>query len=65
MFYFFPAEGFSIYIKNLPMNVTPPQIEVVFKSFGPIKRNGIQVRSHKVLPTILFLNILFFFGFLI
>lgn len=41
------AEGFSIYIKNLPMNVTPPQIEVVFKSFGPIKRNGIQVRSHK------------------
>lgn len=42
------ADGFSIYIKNLPLNVTTALLEEEFKKFGPIKRNGIQVRSNKV-----------------
>uniref|UniRef100_A0A7N0U9X9 Uncharacterized protein n=1 Tax=Kalanchoe fedtschenkoi TaxID=63787 RepID=A0A7N0U9X9_KALFE len=40
-------EGYSIYIKALPMNATPTQVEAEFKQFGPIKRGGVQVRSSK------------------
>nr|CAD1839094.1 unnamed protein product [Ananas comosus var. bracteatus] len=40
-------DGYSIYIKNLPLNATPAQLEEQFKKFGPIKPGGIQVRSHK------------------
>lgn len=42
------AEGCSIYVRNLPYNATPAQLEEAFKKFGPIKKNGIQVRSNKV-----------------
>ncbi|XVF08919.1 hypothetical protein REPUB_Repub07fG0046100 [Reevesia pubescens] len=41
------AEGHSIYVRNLPYNATPAQLDEAFKKFGPIKRNGIQVRSNK------------------
>ncbi|XP_052170781.1 nuclear transport factor 2-like isoform X2 [Diospyros lotus] len=41
------ADGYSIYIKGLPMNATPSQLEDEFKRFGPIKNDGIQVRSNK------------------
>ncbi|XVF11780.1 hypothetical protein REPUB_Repub08aG0057500 [Reevesia pubescens] len=41
------AEGHSIYVRNLPYNATPAQLEEAFKNFGSIKRNGIQVRSNK------------------
>ncbi|KAK8687648.1 hypothetical protein V6N13_086451 [Hibiscus sabdariffa] len=41
------AEGHSIYVRNLPYNATPAQLEEAFKTFGPIKHNGIQVRSNK------------------
>lgn len=41
------VEGHSIYIRNLPLNVTVAQLEVEFKKFGPIKPGGIQVRSNK------------------
>ncbi|KAK6913347.1 RNA recognition motif domain, partial [Dillenia turbinata] len=41
------AEGYSIYIRNLPLNLTPAQLEVEFKKYGPIKQGGIQVRSNK------------------
>ncbi|KAJ0766052.1 putative Ras GTPase-activating protein-binding protein [Helianthus annuus] len=41
------AEGHSIYVRNLPMNATVAQLEEEFKKFGPIKSNGIQVRSNK------------------
>ncbi|KAF2282319.1 hypothetical protein GH714_043848 [Hevea brasiliensis] len=41
------AEGYSIYIRNLPFNATAVQLDEVFKKFGPIKRGGIQVRSNK------------------
>ncbi|XP_022884162.1 ras GTPase-activating protein-binding protein 2-like [Olea europaea var. sylvestris] len=39
------GEGHSIYIRNLPLNITVAQLEFEFKKFGPIKKNGVQVRS--------------------
>ncbi|KAG0492819.1 hypothetical protein HPP92_006217 [Vanilla planifolia] len=42
------TDGHSIYIKNLPLNATALQLEEEFKKFGPIKPNGIQVRSNKL-----------------
>ncbi|PIA63155.1 hypothetical protein AQUCO_00200880v1 [Aquilegia coerulea] len=41
------AEGYSIYIRSLPMNATVGQVEEEFKKFGPIRPNGVQVRSNK------------------
>lgn len=41
------ADGYSIYIKGLPMNATPALLEEEFKKFGPIKNGGIQVRSNR------------------
>ncbi|KAK4477569.1 hypothetical protein RD792_016802 [Penstemon davidsonii] len=41
------VEGHSIYIRNLPLNLTVAQLEAEFKKFGPIKQNGVQVRSNK------------------
>ncbi|XVF72291.1 hypothetical protein PTKIN_Ptkin12aG0108400 [Pterospermum kingtungense] len=41
------AEGPSIYVKGLPLNATPSMLENEFKKFGPIKSDGIQVRSQK------------------
>ncbi|RRT72607.1 hypothetical protein B296_00026572 [Ensete ventricosum] len=43
-----PADGYSIYVKNLPLDATPAQLEEEFKKHGPIKPDGIQVRSNKV-----------------
>ncbi|RVW35578.1 putative G3BP-like protein [Vitis vinifera] len=40
-------EGFSIYVRHLPLSATVPQLEEEFKKFGPIKQDGIQVRSNK------------------
>lgn len=42
------GEGRSIYVRNLPFDATAEQLEEVFKKFGPIKHEGIQVRSNKV-----------------
>lgn len=36
-------------MKNLPMNYTASELEQVFKNFGPVKPNGVNVRSQKVL----------------
>ncbi|XP_047334745.1 nuclear transport factor 2-like [Impatiens glandulifera] len=41
------ADGYSIYIKGLPMSATPMVLEDEFKKFGIIKSGGIQVRSNK------------------
>ncbi|KAM7496242.1 hypothetical protein LguiA_020656 [Lonicera macranthoides] len=41
------ADGYSVYIKGLPSNATPSQLEEEFKKFGPIKSGGIQVRSNR------------------
>ncbi|KAJ9564474.1 hypothetical protein OSB04_000440 [Centaurea solstitialis] len=43
------GDGHSIYIRNLPLNATVPQLETEFNKFGPIKQGGIQVRSNKQL----------------
>ncbi|KAK4775745.1 hypothetical protein SAY87_023706 [Trapa incisa] len=41
------GEGHSIYVRNLPYDATVEQLQEVFKKFGPIKPEGIQVRSSK------------------
>ncbi|KAH9613211.1 hypothetical protein KSS87_011544 [Heliosperma pusillum] len=41
------AEGYSIYVRNLPQSATAEQVEEVFTKFGPIKQGGVQVRSNK------------------
>ncbi|KAF6169161.1 hypothetical protein GIB67_038658 [Kingdonia uniflora] len=41
------VEGYSIYIRNLPLNATFPQVEEEFMKFGTIKPGGVQVRSNK------------------
>ncbi|KAI3782856.1 hypothetical protein L2E82_12914 [Cichorium intybus] len=41
------GEGYSVYIKGLPLSATPAILEEEFKKFGPIKANGIQVRSNR------------------
>ncbi|XP_051131968.1 nuclear transport factor 2-like [Andrographis paniculata] len=41
------ADGCSIYIKGLPMNATESLLEEIFKKFGTIKNDGIQVRSNR------------------
>ncbi|CAL9147630.1 unnamed protein product [Musa hybrid cultivar] len=42
------ADGYSIYVKNLPLDATPAQLEEEFKKHGPIKPDGVQVRSNKL-----------------
>ncbi|KAJ6841624.1 putative G3BP-like protein [Iris pallida] len=42
------VEGHSIYIRNLPQNATPEQVERELKKFGSIKPGGVQVRNHKI-----------------
>lgn len=44
----FAAEGYSIYIRNLPPRLTASQLESEFQKFGPIKKNGVQVRNNRV-----------------
>ncbi|KAJ0740151.1 putative Ras GTPase-activating protein-binding protein [Helianthus annuus] len=41
------VEGYSVYIKGLPVSATHAMLEEEFKKFGPIKPNGIQVRSNR------------------
>ncbi|KMS97102.1 hypothetical protein BVRB_7g178840 [Beta vulgaris subsp. vulgaris] len=41
------GDGNSIFIKNLPGNVTFILVEEAFKRFGPIKSGGIQIRNNK------------------
>lgn len=48
LFLLWTADGYSIYIKGLPMSATPIMLDDEFKKFGTIKPNGIQVRSNKV-----------------
>lgn len=39
------GSGCSVYIKHLPVNVTPAEVEEEFKKFGAVKPSGVQVRS--------------------
>ncbi|KAJ0818480.1 putative Ras GTPase-activating protein-binding protein [Helianthus annuus] len=40
------VDGYSVYIKGLPMSATPALLEKEFKKFGPITPNGIHVRNN-------------------
>ncbi|GJN37138.1 hypothetical protein PR202_gb26063 [Eleusine coracana subsp. coracana] len=42
------VDAHAIYVRNLPLNATPQQLEDEFKTFGTIKTDGIQVRSNKI-----------------
>ncbi|KAI8574235.1 hypothetical protein RHMOL_Rhmol01G0339200 [Rhododendron molle] len=44
------ADGYSVYVKNLPYEITPALLEDEFKRFGAIKSGGIQVRSNQASP---------------
>ncbi|KAM0983778.1 hypothetical protein ACFX2C_011277 [Malus domestica] len=40
------VKSHAIFVAKLPMDATREELEKVFKPYGPIKRNGIQVRSN-------------------
>lgn len=42
------ADGRSVYVKNLPMNITVPQLESELSNFGPVKAGGVNVKNQKV-----------------
>ena len=42
------GEVTSVYVRNLPPNVTEPEIDQEFKNFGKIKPDGIFIRVRKV-----------------
>ncbi|PWZ43977.1 putative G3BP-like protein [Zea mays] len=42
------VDAHAIYVRSLPLNATPQQLEEEFKRFGAIKHDGIQVRSNKI-----------------
>ena len=46
----FPDEVTSVYVRNLPANVTEAEIDQEFKNFGRIKPDGIFIRVRKVAP---------------
>ncbi|KAF8077066.1 hypothetical protein N665_1064s0013 [Sinapis alba] len=39
--------GTSIFVSNLPMDAKPAQLYELFKGFGPIKEDGVQIRSSR------------------
>ncbi|XP_042459245.1 nuclear transport factor 2-like isoform X2 [Zingiber officinale] len=41
------AVGYSIHLKNLPLYVTPEQLQEEFKKFGPIKPGGIHIKCFR------------------
>ncbi|KAG8097446.1 hypothetical protein GUJ93_ZPchr0013g36038 [Zizania palustris] len=41
-------QGYSVFVKSLPYNVTVQMVEEEFKKFGAIKPSGIQVRNNKI-----------------
>lgn len=45
-----PGEVTSVYVRNLPANVTEAEIDQEFKNFGRIKPDGIFIRVRKVAP---------------
>lgn len=42
------VKAHAIFVANLPMTATVEELDKLFKQFGSIKRDGIQVRSNKV-----------------
>lgn len=48
LFFHFIGEFASVYVRNLPSDVTAQDLEREFKNFGRIKANGIFIRNRKV-----------------
>ncbi|XP_015386485.1 nuclear transport factor 2-like [Citrus sinensis] len=44
------AKNPVIFVANLPMDVTADQMKSVFVKFGPIKANGIRIRTNQLRP---------------
>ncbi|KAJ0013814.1 hypothetical protein Pint_21198 [Pistacia integerrima] len=44
------AKSASIFVANLPLDVTIDQVRQVFAKFGPIKANGVRVRTNQLRP---------------
>ncbi|KAJ0079447.1 hypothetical protein Patl1_23980 [Pistacia atlantica] len=44
------AKTASIFVANLPLDVTIDQVRQVFAKFGPIKANGVRVRTNQLRP---------------
>lgn len=42
------ADGRSVYVKSLPMNITVPQLETKLSEFGQVKAGGVNVKNQKV-----------------
>lgn len=40
-----------MYVKNLPMNITVPQLEAKLSEFGQVKAGGVNVKNQKVRST--------------
>ena len=43
----FLVAGTSIFVSNLPMDARPLQVYELFKGFGALKGNGVQIRSSR------------------
>ncbi|XP_024366791.1 nuclear transport factor 2 [Physcomitrium patens] len=41
------ADGRSVYVKNLPMNTTAPELEEVLRNYGAVKPGGVNVKNQK------------------
>lgn len=42
------ADGRSVYVKNLPMTITAPELEGELSKFGLVKPGGVNVKNQKV-----------------
>jgi len=47
-----PEEVTSVYVRNLPADITEAEIDQEFKNFGRIKPDGIFIRVRQVAPLI-------------
>lgn len=54
-----PVEFKSVYVRNLPSNISVSEIEEEFKNFGTIKPDGVFLRTRKVI--IFFISLFFAF----
>ncbi|KAJ0603280.1 putative RNA recognition motif domain, nucleotide-binding alpha-beta plait domain superfamily [Helianthus annuus] len=50
------VDGYSVYIKGLPLNATPALLEKEFKKFGPIRQMAFKFEATW------YISILFFFS---
>lgn len=42
------ADGRSVYVKNLPMNITVAELEEELSKYGLVKAGGVNVKNQKV-----------------